>query len=52
MFKPDLEITFWVVILMISWKDLVLMFYTWAPNTTIEGTTNTIQFKQHFTITF
>ena len=34
--KPDLAITFWVVLLIISFEDLILIFYIWVPNTTIK----------------
>ena len=35
---PELElaITFWVILLMISFEDLILVFYIWVHNTTIE----------------
>jgi hypothetical protein len=35
--KPNLAITFWAAILMISFEDLMWIFYVWVPNTTIEG---------------
>ena len=35
--KSNLTITFWVVFLMINFKDLILIFYIWVSNTTIEG---------------
>ena len=27
----DLAITFWVVLLMMSFEDLILIFYKWVP---------------------
>ena len=35
--KPYLAVTFWAILLMISFEDLILIFYIWVPNTTIEG---------------
>ena len=35
MSKSYIAITFWVVFLMISYEDLILIFYSWVPNTTI-----------------
>ena len=35
--KPDLVITFWASLLRTSSEDLILIFYIWVPNTTIEG---------------
>ena len=35
--KPNLAIIFWVVFLMISFEDIMLIFYVWVSNTTIEG---------------
>ena len=37
---------------MISFEDLILIFYIWVPNTTIKGTIKEVQFKQHFATTF
>ena len=39
--KLDLAITFWAVLLMTSFEDLILIFYTWVPNTLIEGNMKT-----------
>ena len=50
--KPNLAITFWAICLIINFEDLILIFYSWVPNTTIEGTVKKIQFKQHFATTF
>ena len=36
--KPNLAITLWVVLFMISFEDIILISYIWVPNTTIEGT--------------
>ena len=36
--KSNLAITLWADLLMITFEDLVLIFYIWVPNTTIEGT--------------
>ena len=46
--KPYIAITFWIVFLMISFEDLIFIFYIWMPNTTIEGTKKKNQFKKHF----
>ena len=35
--KPNLATTFWALLLIISFEDLVLVFYIWVPNTTIKG---------------
>jgi hypothetical protein len=35
--KLDLVITFWAILLIISFKDHILIFNIWLPNTTIEG---------------
>ena len=37
---PELELafTFWAVLIMMSFEDLILIFYIWVPNTSIEGT--------------
>ena len=40
--KLQLAIAFWAVLLMITFEDLILIFYIWVPNTTIEGSTNII----------
>jgi hypothetical protein len=37
---------------MISFEDHILIFFIWAPNITIEGTMEKIQFKQHFATNF
>ena len=37
---------------MISFEDLVLIFYICIPNTKIKDTMEKIQFKQHITTTF
>ena len=34
--KLDLAIIFWAILLMINFEDLMLIFYIWVPNTTIE----------------
>ena len=36
--KLELAITFWAVFLMISCEDIILIFYIWILNTTMEGT--------------
>ena len=38
--KTKISHYFWALLLMISLKDLILIFYNWAPTTTIEGTMN------------
>ena len=38
--KAYLAITFWAILLMISFEDLILIFYIWVPNTTVKGTMN------------
>ena len=48
--KPKLVITFWAILLMMSFEYLILIFYTWVPSTTIEGTMKKQQ--QHFAPTF
>ena len=49
----DLAITFWVVLLMMSFEDLILIFYMWVPKKAIVGAMKKmIEFKQHFATTF
>ena len=44
--KPNLVIAFWASLSMISFEDRILIFYSWVPNTTIEGAMKSIQFRQ------
>ena len=37
--KLYLAIIFWAILLMISFENLILIFYIWIPNTTMEGIT-------------
>ena len=46
--KPYLAIYFWVLFLMIRFEDVILIFYIWPLNTTIEGTMK----KYSISITF
>ena len=34
--KPNLVITFWTILLMISFESLILLFHLWVPNITIK----------------
>ena len=34
----DLAILLWAILLIISFEDLMLIFYIWVPSTTTEGT--------------
>ena len=36
--ESNLAITFGAILLMISFEDLILIFFIWVPITTIEGT--------------
>ena len=40
--KLELVITFWAVLLVISFEDFTLIFYIWVPDTTIKGGIKTI----------
>ena len=31
--KPDIVITFWAILLMVSFEYLISIFYIWIPNT-------------------
>ena len=35
--KQDLTTTFWAILLMVIFEDLILVSYIWVPNTTIES---------------
>ena len=35
--NQNLAITFWAILLIIKFEDLILIFYIWVPNTKIEG---------------
>ena len=50
--KPDFAVTFWAILFMISFEDLILIFYVWVSNTTIEGGLKMVQYEQHFATTF
>ena len=51
--KPKFSHFFGASVLIISLEDLILVFYIWVFNKTIEATMQKkIQFKQHFATTF
>ena len=50
--RSDLASTFWAILLMIGFEDLILIFHIWVPNIAIESTMKKFQFKQHFATTF
>ena len=43
--KPNLAITFWAIPLVVNFEDFILIFYIWAPNTTIKVIMKKIQIK-------
>ena len=47
-----LLIHFWTLFLMISFEDVILVFYIWVLNTTIEVNITFFQYTQHFVTTF
>ena len=51
--KLGLDITFWAMLLITTFEDLILIFYIWVPNARTEGIMDKkIWFKQHFASTF
>ena len=43
---------FYTSLLMIGFEDLILIYYIWVPNLTIEAIMKKINFKQHFATTY
>jgi hypothetical protein len=50
--KARISHTFWAILLLMYFKDLIWIFHTWVFNTTIEDTMGKNQFKLHFATTF
>ena len=50
--RLDLANTFWAILLMIGFEDLILIFHIWVPNIALEGIMKNFQLKQHFATTF
>ena len=50
--KPYLAIFLWALQLVISFENLILIFYIWVLNTTIKSIMKKSQFNQHFATTF